>query len=756
MLGFEKEALINKPIQKFIFRDDIDSYYLLSRSAVEAPEGFKLELRFVQSDGSPLWVNLHASQQNDDELWIIFSDINDRKQLEQLLRQANDTLEEKIAERTEDLSTTVTRLQQEIIERKRAETALTESEYFFKESQRAASIGSYRCDFVRGMWDSSEVLDTIFGIDEEYNRSIQGWLDIIHPDDRPMMDQYLREEIISNRNPFSKEYRIVRKNDGVTRWVLGLGKVTSDDNNNVLLMIGTIQDITEQKLADEALRLTRFSIDRSSDGIFWMTPDARIVDVNEAACLSLGYSKKELLHLTVPDIDPLYNADVWKQFFINLLQHGSLTFETVHTTKDGIQFPVEIVANHIQFGSEERSCAFVRNITDRKKAEEDKLLFDQQLQQTQRLESLGVLAGGIAHDFNNILAIIMGYCSLTKMDYETAEKNIPEMEKAAERAAALCRQMLAYAGKAPFENTQVDMRKVVTEMTKMLQSTISQNVGIKSELSADVPCVTGDVSQIRQVVMNLIINAAEAIGDAQGEVRVSLSMKVLTTDGPEKDYHGKIVPHGRYAFLEVADTGCGMSDETYNRLFEPFYSTKFTGRGLGMSAVLGIIQKHNGVLQISSELGKGTTFKIFLPVQIKDCAGEESLQQISSTPWQGSGTILLVEDEEQVKLVAKAMLEALGFTVIEASNGLEALELYQKNATDINLVVTDMGMPVMDGYQLFSELKALSPNLPIIISSGFGDTVVEARIASEDIAGSISKPYSFDRLRQVLEKVVGG
>jgi PAS domain S-box-containing protein len=508
MLGVERDALTNKPIQKFIFSDDIDSYYLRSRSAIVAAEDFELELRLEKDDGSPFWVNLQASLQSDDELWIAFSDIGDRKQLEQSLRQANDTLEDHVSERTNELSIAVASLQ--------------------------------------------------------------------------------------------------------------------------------------------------------------------------------------------------------------------------------------------------------REMESRKQAEEEKRILEQQFQQTQKLESLGVLAGGIAHDFNNILAIIMGYCSLTKMDYETAEKNIPEMEKAVERAAALCRQMLAYAGKAPFEKAQVDICTVVTEMSKMLQSTIAQNVVIKPVLAADVPCVIGDASQIRQVVMNLIINAAEAIGDAQGEVRVSLSKKVLNKDGTEKEYLGKIIPYGCYACLEITDTGSGMSDETYNRIFEPFYTTKFTGRGLGMSAVLGIINTHHGALQLSSELGKGTTFKIYLPVQISDCAGEEPLQQVASVPWKGSGTILLVEDEEQIKLVAKAMLEALGFTVIEASNGKEGLELFQKNAADISMVITDMGMPVMDGYQLFSELKSLRPDLPIIISSGFGDTVVTSRIASEDIAGSISKPYSFDRLREVLKRVMEG
>ena len=199
-----------------------------------------------------------------------------------------------------------------------------------------------------------------------------------------------------------------------------------------------------------------------------------------------------------------------------------------------------------------------------------------------------------------------------------------------------------------------------------------------------------------------------------------------------------------------------MDDETMRRIFEPFYTTKFTGRGLGMSAVLGIITAHKGALQLTSQPGQGTTFTIYLPIETSEPIGDESSEQIASTPWQGSGTILLVEDEDQVKLIVKVMLEALGFKVFEASNGREALELYQNNASDIRLVLTDIGMPVMDGYTLFWELKALRPGLPIIISSGFGDTVVTTRIPSVEIAGLVSKPYRFDQLRDVLKMVVEG
>ena len=395
----------------------------------------------------------------------------------------------------------------------------------------------------------------------------------------------------------------------------------------------------------------------------------------------------------------------------------------------------------------------------RKQAEEEFKKLEQQLRQAQKLESLGVLSGGIAHDFNNILAIIIGYCFLTKTDYKTAEKNIPEIENAAERAAALCRQMLAYAGKAQLTKTQVNLCLLVDEMVTMLKSTLPQNAVIKPDLSTDIPVIDADASQLRQIVMNLIINASEAIGKEQGEIQVSIANTTVIagqSDTSDTDYNGKAISPGVYILLEVTDNGCGMDAETKWRIFEPFYTTKFTGRGLGMSAVLGIINSHGGALQLFSQIGHGSTFKVYLPAPKGDTAlNEDQTASAPSAQWQGSGTILLVEDEDQVRLIAKMLLKRFGFNVLEAVNGKEALELYQKNAADITLVFTDMGMPVMDGYELFHKLKSLNPELPIIVSSGYGDAEVSSRIGSDNIAGLISKPYNPDQLREVLKGVVG-
>ncbi len=258
----------------------------------------------------------------------------------------------------------------------------------------------------------------------------------------------------------------------------------------------------------------------------------------------------------------------------------------------------------------------LRYLDERNSAEEEKLALQQRIQQGQKLESLGVLTGGIAHDFNNILGVIIGHCGLLKLRPEKVAVNIPEIEKAAERAAELCRQMLAYAGKSQSIITQVDMTTLVDEMVRMLKTTIPQSAVIKPELSADVPPIKGDREQIRQIVMNLIINAAEAIGEVQGEIRVSLAKTEIREGDALKDHLGKIMPPGKYVCLEVTDTGCGMDDEIRSKIFEPFYTTKLFGRGLGLPATLGIITSHKGALQLFSQPVHGTTFKVFLPVSI--------------------------------------------------------------------------------------------------------------------------------------------
>ncbi|MFZ4857769.1 MAG: PAS domain S-box protein [Desulfuromonadaceae bacterium] len=380
-----------------------------------------------------------------------------------------------------------------------------------------------------------------------------------------------------------------------------------------------ITDITARIETAEKLRRSeeryRSLFSGATDGIFILSPDGTLLEINESFARMHGYSVAEMLQMTLYDLDTPEGLLRIPERMQRILSGESVTFEVEHYHKDGHIFPLEVTASLIAPGGEPAVICFHRDISERKRFEEEKQTLEQQFQKTQRLESLGVLAGGIAHDFNNILTAIIGYCSLIEMDYKKADVHIPQIVNAAERAARLCRQMLAYAGKSQFIQTRVNIETKVSETAKMLKTTLPHNVTITFDSAPDIPLIKADASQISQLAMYFIINASEAVGDAQGEVSVSLSKAEISAGQAEQDYFGKVIPTGRYVCLEFRDNGCGMSEETYHRIFEPFYTTKFIGRGLGMSAALGIITSHKGALQLSSRPGHGTTFKVFLPIE---------------------------------------------------------------------------------------------------------------------------------------------
>ncbi|MBU5614782.1 ATP-binding protein [Geomonas azotofigens] len=398
-----------------------------------------------------------------------------------------------------------------------------------------------------------------------------------------------------------------------------------------------------------------------------------------------------------------------------------------------------------------------RDVTERKRMEEEQQQLEKQLLHAQKLESLGVLAGGIAHDFNNILMAIMGNAELAlmRLDKESpAIGNLRSIEQASARAADLAAQMLAYSGKGKFIIEHLDLNRLLQEMLHMLEVSISKKAQLSFELAESLPLVEADATQIRQVVMNLVINASEAIGDNNGTISVKTGSITCDRNYLKNMWQNEELAEGSYVYLEIADTGCGMDKDTLARMFDPFFTTKFTGRGLGMAAVLGIIRGHNGALVVDSEPGRGTTIRILIP------AGEQQTEVHHHPPpeeedWQGAGYVLLVDDEETVRNIGAEMLRELGFSPISASEGCEAIDLY-KAVAGIRFVILDLTMPHMDGGQCLTELKKLDPSVQVIMSSGYSEVELQRKFYGQEVAGFIQKPYSLSALRKVLKAISPG
>ncbi len=388
------------------------------------------------------------------------------------------------------------------------------------------------------------------------------------------------------------------------------------------------------------------------------------------------------------------------------------------------------------------SWAIGIDFTERRQAQAEQERMQTKLLQMQKLESLGVLAGGIAHDFNNLLTGIMGNAGLALGNLEPGSpvrSAIERVIRASERAAELTGQMLAYAGKANFEIQPIDLSQHISETVTLLTSAMSKNVLFQLALGENLPTVEVDRPQLHQLVMNLVMNGAEACSDGPGTVRISTGLIMVDEAQRKELLLGEELSLGLYVFLDVQDTGCGMDDETKMRIFDPFFTTKFTGRGLGLSAALGIVRAHRGSLIVESVPGKGSTFRVLLPASNKPVAAR---RQKGDRDLTGHGLILAVDDEPFVLQVAKATLERYGYKVITAKNGREGVELFRKRAREIDLVLLDMTMPELNGEETLTAIRAIRPDVIAVLSSGYDEIESTSRFLGKGLAGFIQKPYT--------------
>ncbi|HEV3332684.1 MAG TPA: PAS domain S-box protein [Bryobacteraceae bacterium] len=514
--------------------------------------------------------------------------------------------------------------------------------------------------------------------------------------------------------------------------------------------------------------------------------DGRIVRVNTAGCRLLGLPEDEIIGRHVWDfVAPGAQAASRDRIF-HLLQTGEpmAALERNYLRPDGGALVVEIHSNYLrdadgnirgvrsfliditlrkraeealrraqeslEYRIKERTAelelanAFLRReMEDRRQAEEEHKKLEAQVQHAQRLESLGVLAGGIAHDFNNLLASIMGYASLAAMDLNAesrARKSIDQVLVAAKSAADLTQQMLAYSGRGTFVLEAVNITHLIESVVRLLESTISKKATLRLELASGLPAILADASQIRQVVMNLITNAAESLGDRTGTVQVTTGRERAELGQLPAISPGHVLPAGDYVCIEVRDTGCGMDDETLSKIFDPFFTTKFTGRGLGLAAVLGIIRGHHGSIQVESRPGTGTVFRVIFPAI--DTGLEEEVASLSeSDPWQAEGLVLVVDDQPGVRELAQTILERVGLTVLTAGDGKQAVDVFDEHSNEIHAVLLDLNMPGMDGAEVFWHMTQMVPGIRVVLCSGYNEQDVTTKLHGLQPAGFLRKPY---------------
>ena len=411
-------------------------------------------------------------------------------------------------------------------------------------------------------------------------------------------------------------------------------------------------------------------------------------------------------------------------------------------------------------GSAYALCTVATDITEVKQAEADRRRFTDQLQYTQKLESLGVLAGGIAHDFNNLLTAILGHADLLLADVPAGLASTEDVDliiQAARRASQLTSQMLAYSGRARLAVELVNPNDLITQMSQLLRVSTSKKVELRYALAAGLPSLEGDPVQIQQVVMNLVSNASEAIGDRAGTITVVTARLALEAGGLSVERSNEALPAGDYISLSVSDTGSGMDEGTLARIFDPFFTTKFTGRGLGLAAVQGIVHGHRGGLCVQSSPGAGTTVRVLFPcAALAPEPGKDAGPAPGSDGEQLYGAILVIDDEEGVRRVAGRTLERAGFRVLLAEGGSRGLELFRAQAGDIDAVILDLTMPDMNGHQVLQALRILDPAVRVILSSGFSELDLDA--SGEPGTGAfLQKPYLaaelLGKVREVLERV---
>ena len=728
-LGYSHEELIQVPVFDTIHPDSREVLLRRMQSVERGVSNPPVEIRVLRHDGIVVdaeTVSVPIMFGGKPAALVIGQDITLRKQAENQLR-----LQALVLNQIQD-RVTVTDLDGVVTYVNDAECSLLKSP---RESLVGRSVTSYGEDPSRGA-TQAEIINTTL--------ADGGW----------------RGEVVNYAA------------DGSEITIDCRTSLVKDENGRPVAMCGIGTDVTERRRTEESLRRSearyRTLFESMSQGAFCQQADGRLVDVNPGLLRLVGLTRDEFLSRTSrsaawdvirEDGSPLPGP---QRPSMVALQSGQPVHNVVvgilnQQTKHRVWVEIDAIPE-FRPGEEKpyQVLATVHDITDRRRAEQEKLAMERRLLHAQKLESLGVLAGGVAHDFNNILSIIMGYADLLDSHLpgsDPAHHDVNVIMRAVQRAAGLTQQMLAYAGKGKFLVEPLDLSRLIDDARSMLEASVSKKVTVSYKFAPNLAPIVADASQINQVVLNLIVNASEAIGDSVGSIQVGTD----TVDCGEADLgpQGKEcdLKAGRYVRLKVVDTGCGMDRETLGKIFDPFFTTKFTGRGLGLAAVQGIVRSHGGAIRVTSAPGCGTTFVVFFPVGDTPAPAPAN-ETVAANSWQGSGVILVVDDEESMRMWAQSALEGVGFAVVTAGDGEEAVRLYEQRYAEIACVLLDLTMPKLNGEETFRELCRIRPDVRVILSSGNSEEESVERFSGMGLAAFLHKPYRGDALIAAVRKAV--
>ncbi len=731
LTGYDRMEITGRGFVDITHPDDKElSNAIIQKLNASHLDQARFEKRYIRKNGEVVWADIHTILIRDDHgnprhfvtnVMDITESVQQKKELERLNAELN-------------------------------------------KAQHMADIGSWEFDVATGKPSWSPHMFCIFGLDPEQGEpsSWEAHEPYIHPDDWPLIDRAVRRAI-SDGTGYNVQFRLKRP-DGTLRWANSVCEVETGPDGRPATLRGTTQDIhkeiTQRLALAERESKYRLLAENTLDCIWQMDMDRIVTYINPAVQRMFGYTPEEIIGSSM-DIfcdneSRMQIMGVIQHELKNLENHSGVLLETTLIRKDGSPIPVEI-RGQILRDADQKPVAIQgvsHDLTERKEMEQQQLLIQKELQQAQKMEAVGRLAGGVAHDFNNMLNVILGYSEMAAArlpDNHPVQDQIRRILEAATKSANLTRQLLAFSRKQDIEPKIVNLNELIDGNLKMLNRLIGEHITLEFKPENDLWNVSADPSQIDQILANLCINARDAITGTGG---ISISTRNVAHTQQNRMEPVSITP-GDYVEISVRDNGCGMDEETCARIFEPFFTTKEEGKGtgLGLSTVFGIVQQSGGTIRVDSKPGEGTTFHLFFPRATDSCCSETDPEHQGDS-FEGGETILIVEDEREVLDVATRALEMHGYTILTADSPARGLDIAKSHPETIDLLLTDVVMPEMNGRQLQEQVKTLRPDIHTLFMSGYTADVIEEHGGTGEEQHLLHKPFTISELIQSVRKAL--